>query len=852
MYKQIKKGLALLLAAAVVLAWLPLTAQAAAEPTFKKMYTVFYENRANQGVYDIVVKNIQKGSILKWIISGKGKIYASFDAPKTVAETKTAQNRLTINSHEDPAYAAGEKIRITVKIYTPKKELTSKLTFAARLQSKAKSIDIDTSDIDTSNIDTSDIPNLNHLTAGRSYQFHALMEPLNTTSQIYWQVQDDAGVDHSSEITQDGLWTPVAEGNYKITALAKNTPAGQPLCMKSVQAVVGSFIESVTQTALNGIHVTFNSEIASRYKETDFTIRSGETSVLVKKVEFLEDGKTAYITTAVNFADNRTYTVSCPGSSKEFTASAGKPAALSITTHTAQAGKFTPIKYVLLDANGIDVTDIAAKEGTVSYSANINNGYLDQQSKRLYMTTVGNIGSVTLVYTSADGSIQLKDDKTILCVEPTAEEPAESRFTLTESEQEPSYMEEDVRTIAVGDTKYAHFLGLDEDDSAITYDSVTFESSDPEKLIISRTGKVTPIKTGSVNIVVTARQADDAITCVYPVTISEKRFLAGIQLKEKAVTVSNTYLPEYQRKIPVTAKDQYGKDFMLAGETGDVTGNGGQKVLASYDAAEDCIIVRAQGASAGTYSFTLKVTSEGSTTSADFTVQVSAADEKGAVTYQVESSDDTVDLSVDEHTAGNRVIRLRLCEYRGGVFYNYKPFTRASVRKGSIYYTNDMVTYSTGSAITLPGSSELTLTPLTIIPGTESGSAGTCRKAEPGIYTVTLTYMDSAYQAKSVNYNITVTDGQNPPQYAIRSLAASAPVSNALQLVNECISVQNGVITSCTAAGTKLEGSAIILESSEQLHIDTITVRSEITIATGTRVYVTHEVTVDRTLKNGS
>ena len=163
MSKQIKRELALFLAVVLVFLCLPISAQAEAVPAFKKTYSVFYENRANAGLYDITVKNVKKGYILKWSITGKGKDYASFDVKKITAQAAKVTNRLTINSRGEMAFAAGERIRITVKVYTAKNELVDKLTFAGKLQSKAKTIEID----------TSGISDLKHITAGQQYQFRA-------------------------------------------------------------------------------------------------------------------------------------------------------------------------------------------------------------------------------------------------------------------------------------------------------------------------------------------------------------------------------------------------------------------------------------------------------------------------------------------------------------------------------------------------------------------------------------------------------------------------------------------------------------------------------------------------------
>ena len=72
------------------------------------------------------------------------------------------------------------------------------------------------------------------------------------------------------------------------------------------------------------------------------------------------------------------------------------------------------------------------------------------------MTTIGGIATVTMTYISADGTVNLKDTKAVLCVAQKADEAVDTHFTLTNSAQTPSYKGDDVRTIAVGDTMYAH------------------------------------------------------------------------------------------------------------------------------------------------------------------------------------------------------------------------------------------------------------------------------------------------------------------------------------------------------------------------------------------------------------
>ncbi len=839
MSKKIQKILTLFLAVAIMLTGMPIKAKAAADPAFQTTYSAFYENRANQGIYDIQVNNVQKGYILKWHITGKGKKYASFDTKKIIAKGTTVTNKLTIDSNGEMAFAAGERIRITVNVYTSKWKLVDKLTFAGKLQSKAKSV----------NIDTTAVGDLKKLKSGETYKFRAVMTPANATSKVYWQVKDAQGKDYSSQITEDGAFTPLQSGEYTISATPRNSAKGAALCTKQVQATVGTFIEKIEQTASNAFRITFAAAPAAKFKETDFTVKSGESANVVKKIKYSEDGKSVDVTTATSFSDGKVYNVSCAGYTKEFTASVGKPTKLTITTTTAQAGKYTVIEYALHDAKGIDVTE-TVKNGSFRYTGTVTNGLLDQQTNKLFMTTIGSIANITLEYTGIDGT-RLTDTKTIVCVEQKAEEAADSRFTLTNSVQAPTFRDPDVREIAIGDTMYAHFSALNENGNAIAYDSVTYASSDPDSLIVSSQGKLTPIKAGAVTVVVTAMQSSIPVTYSYSVTVKEGRYLASIQMKETAIQMSNVNVQGYQKEIPVTAMDQYGERLVLTNATGVITEAYGRQI-ASFDPINNCIIVKTPNASVGIYNCVLALTYRGVTLNQNFTVIVSAP-VSGAYTYQVEMSNNTVDLAVNENTVGNKEVVVRLARYRGGVFENYINFNSAKIQKGNVSYAPNLMTAATGSAIT-GNRSELRLTPLTISDVPDNSGVSMCSKAEQGVYVITLSgyaAQSGSYGQNAVSANLELTNTQKTPEFGIKNLTTSMSVQTALQMAMDCIQMTNGdMITDCTVTGYSQPGSSIIVKSGEQVNISTITVRTVVTIKDQRKVYVDHVMPVGRTFTN--
>lgn len=854
MYKRMKKGLAFLFAVIFLLTGMPLPAQGAATPAFSKTYLTMYENGKGQGVYKLKVKNVKKGYITRWSISKAGKRYASFDTNRVVAKSKTVTNTLTINSLEESAFSAGLPVCIKVKVYNANKALISQLSFTPTLHRQAESIQLDTSKIE----------NLEQLSVGTKYQFSAAMSPANTTSKLCWQVTDASGKDHSKEITSKGVWTPTEEGKFTITAYAVRKVSKAKLCPTSVEATVGCHINTISQSSANGIRITFGSDVSKRYKDSDFTVKSGESILPVKSLKFSEDGKTAELTTTQNFMNGVTYTVSCNGSEKEFKASMGEPVELAILTTSVQCEKFTTIKYKLLDENGIDVTDNA--DGSFSYSKNITNGYLDVQTGRVYMNVIGDTGTITMTYTSKDGKIRLTDTKQIVCVEAKAEQAVTTHFTLTNSTQAPLFKDADVRTITIGDTMYAHFQGLDIDDNVISYDSVTYQSSDPDKLIISSDGKITPIKPGNIMVVATAKQGNDSVTYPYSITVREAKYLTSIQMERTYITMSNSPDQDYCVRIPVSAFDQYGNKYTLINEVGTIPLSTNSGVTANYNPDTNCVEIQAPDAASKVYNFTLTITANSRTVSQTFNVYVTVPTGNN-ITYQAEASPSYMDLSVDENTTESSYdINVRLAKYRNGIFDGYVECETATIQKGTQYYTTDLtpidlnnhakeltVTTTSGSGVF----KSLEINPLHLTHGT-SNAYGTCAKADAGTYQVTLTATSKVTESSGSKtipvqrtVNINITNLQAAPTYNLRSLTPDRTASNALDLVRSCIQLPDGGnILNCTVTGSTQSGSNYTLHSGEMVHIDKVKVQSVVTIANGERIYVESDILIDKTFTN--
>ena len=94
-----------------------------------------------------------------------------------------------------------------------------------------------------------------------------------------------------------------------------------------------------------------------------------------------------------------------------------------------------------------------------------------------------------------------------------------TNLTLTSSEAVPNYSAssyKDNHNVASGSNYYVHFRALDTDNTEMKYDSIKFESSDPDTLLVNpgknNVAYATAIKTGTANIIVTATYAKQEYT----------------------------------------------------------------------------------------------------------------------------------------------------------------------------------------------------------------------------------------------------------------------------------------------------------------------------------------------------
>lgn len=835
MYQKVKKLLAALCIFALVLTAMPtVPAKAAtAVPKFKKTYASVYENASNKGVYTYTLTNVKKGQTVKWSVTGAGKSYVKWKKASTKVTGKTVSNKFTVQTNGASA-AKNKKVTLQAKVYSG-----NKLLYTISGNSKIKIKPTKVALTVPKEADES-------LYVGNSYQFSYEVTPGNATCVNVWTVTGkEDNLDYSSYMSSTGVFKPMKAGIYTIKMEAR--VGTKAIKSASTTVDVEDYIVAIKQTDANKIDVEYSGDMHNNVETDDFSIKTAAgASTVVKDMVFSADGKTATITTYSNLRDGVVYTVSDTLTSKDFTASVGVPVKLEILTRKVTVGKESTIEYALYDQNGINVA--AAYPGTMDYDAEVTNGYITD-NKKLYMTTVGKTATVTLKYTSkAEAGLVLVGTGVITCE--AASTSADTNFTLTTLPTAPDYTAsgyKDNQRVAIGNTYYAHFRALDTDKGEIKYSAIKYESSDPDALIITKDGKVTPIRSGVVKIIVTATYAGEEYAYGYDVTVSEAPKLSALSLSKSSVTMSNVYSSDYRQYISVTAKDQYGEAYALTNETATITNTTNSYIntsVASYDAANDRIVLNASNAIPGTYSYTLTLTSGSEKASVGFTVTVATVPSTGTTTYDIEIDKQTDDLSLTADVSGSRYVNVRLAQYRGGVFTNYTMFTSATITKDGKYYGSDLTVAGTTTKPTLAGSNRLSLKTLDI-------TNDTCRKAETGTYTIMLQYYSQADKGyMTLTTTLKLTDTQDEPQINIERITASKSCATALELAQNCLVPENGTITECVVTGETQPGSKVVVKAGDQVNIKSVTVTGTYQIAGDKKITMVYTIPVGKTLTN--
>lgn len=844
MRQNVKKLVAFVCAVTMMITLVPVGAQAATKKAaFAKSYTALYENNTNKGVYTYTVKNLIKGQKVKWSISGTGKSYAKLKKASTGVSGTTSSNKLTIRTKKKTA-AKNKTVIVTAKIYNKNGRLQTTLkSKTGKIKVKPTKIQILASDWDNQTF-----------LVNQAYQMRYKITPANATSTNVWSASDASGnrVDY---ITKTGLFTPKKDGDFLITVQTKI--GSKVIASDSMDVHVDQTMTEAKQTAADTLVAVYSSKIKDTLdtKKLKITNAAGA-NIVIKKAAFSNDGTQVSMTTSSLLKDGASYTVTDGVSSYIVIARVGTPVKAEILNSAVTVNKATPIEYALYDADGIDVK--AAYKGTVAYDYKITNGYLTKNDE-IFMTSIGTTGTVSMTYTSDDKKIVLQAETTISCV--AASTSSDTNFTFTESAAKPNYDAtgyKDDRSVASGSNYYVHFRALDEDKTEIPYDSVTFESSDPDTLLLNQasdgTVTATAAKTGTVNVTVTATYGKMDYTYQYEVTVAEPAYLKTLTLSNSVLQMSNAQAYGYKGYINIEGRDQYGHLIGLKDETVTITDNSSVKAnMVTYDAAEDRLVIDASGRTPGSYGYTVTMTMNGRKAAADFVVVVQTAPYNGASSYKIEMDRPVLDLKIGSGMSStdlvtSKNVAVRLAEYRGGVFYGYVYIQSAKIMKDGNYYGTDLTKAGSSTEINAGGGQTLNLTAVSL-------DKDICTKAQTGLYSLELKFYPSntsSYSPASVTALFEVTDSQTNPQVAVARTTAGKTCKTALELAQNCLEVQgvNGTIVSCTVTGSNSADGNYAIAAGYALNVKSVVVQVKTTLSDNKTVVSNYTINVGRTLKN--
>ena len=312
------------------------------------------------------------------------------------------------------------------------------------------------------------------------------------------------------------------------------------------------------------VELTLNKKLA-KLARTDVVITNVKTSdrQYVKTVE-LED-EVAEVELFDALVTKSTYNAKIGKAEKEFEYVVGtKRNVVASSPQIVPAGVATPIKFEILDENGLDVTDITK----VIYESNVD---LDSEDK----ITLAN-GAQAFVY--------------VVAVDAQAKELARSGRILVKGETRKAAkllaysLGEDTPAFASSTFKAVHSLREDKEGMLLyayvedqfgtkSVVNATFESLNKSVALVDQSnGSVTPLKAGAFAVRIKAGSINEVVA----LEVEAEAKVAGLELDESAIGLSDK-IPAGE-SVEVTVIDQYGKPFKVEA-AGEITA----KVLSGTD-----------------------------------------------------------------------------------------------------------------------------------------------------------------------------------------------------------------------------------------------------------------------------
>jgi hypothetical protein len=229
----------------------------------------------------------------------------------------------------------------------------------------------------------------------------------------------------------------------------------------------------------------------------------------------------------------------------------GEVAQIIAEDQTIPAGKETPIKYQVLDTNGLDIT----ADTKVSFASDktITDGKITLNA--------GEFAFVEISATKADGTV-VKSKRIKVSAE-AAKAVDMPKFTVVANADDPVDWDKDTLTnkVQMETTPFLKAQFKDQFGNDYTTGTVEFESLDKDVALVDRvTGKITPLKEGKLPVRI--KNGDFTKTVELEVVAASKLTSLSVENSTLNVTTVNP-----TGTVKITALDQYGNKI----DAGDAT-----------------------------------------------------------------------------------------------------------------------------------------------------------------------------------------------------------------------------------------------------------------------------------------
>ena len=362
--------------------------------------------------------------------------------------------------------------------------------------------------------------------------------------------------------------TPVATATGSATATPEvtNTPevtSGAATATPEVTATPTATPETVTLAAVtasaistNKIAVEFNKTVtASAIKADDVVVTENSERRFVKSVTAdAKNDKVLVVEFYDNLTSGKTYNVALTIEGKTFAMNVaytqGTASKIVVADQTIPAADPTALKYTVLDANGLDITDVTNVTFTSDKQDAIADGKItlaDKATAFVKITCTVTNGTTVTTVTSDQFTVraEAKVAKTLANYTTAITQP---NFAATDYKQDLNVLEDQMNAKLFVQLK-------DQFQNEFTTGGTTYESLDTSVAVVDKTtGMITPIKVGTAPVKIT----NGTFTQTIMISVVAKSTVQKIVVKDNALTI----YPGLTNKTATTnvkLEDQYGK-----------------------------------------------------------------------------------------------------------------------------------------------------------------------------------------------------------------------------------------------------------------------------------------------------